>query len=314
MEIAYHASHEQFSPSQLLKYCKMAGESGFHAVHSSDHFHPWSARNGQSGNSFAWIGVAMQQSNLPFSIVCCPGQRYHPAIIAQMAATLAEMFPGRIGLELGSGEAINESITGNEWSGKAFRNHRLYECYKVISALVRGERVNFAGTVTVKEAQLYTLPSILPPVIVAALSMESIKWCATWAEGLLTTGDLTESTFARIQAFRESSGRPRPVYIQFAFSYARTAQYALASAYEQWRGCLAAGEYMGDWEKPEDFDQAGDLLSLREVEERIPVFSSVKELEVAIGFFKRLPISRLILHNVSVHQTEFIEDMKQLLR
>ena len=78
----YHASHEQFSPSDLVRYVQLAEKAGFDAVGSSDHFHPWSKRQGQSGFSFAWLGAAMQVTTIPFSMVCSPGQRYHPAIVA----------------------------------------------------------------------------------------------------------------------------------------------------------------------------------------------------------------------------------------
>src|SRR5688572_26360512 len=125
VEIFYHASHEQFPPSELLQLAKMAELAGFDGVHSSDHFHPWSERQGQSGFSFSWIAAAMQATHLPFSMVCAPGQRYHPAIVAQAIATLAEMFPGRFSVELGSGEALNESITGDVWPQKEERNARL---------------------------------------------------------------------------------------------------------------------------------------------------------------------------------------------
>ncbi len=113
--ICYHASHEQFAPSHLLKLVQTAQNSGFTGIHSSDHFHPWSKRQGQSGFTLSWIGAAMQAVNLPFSMVCAPGQRLHPAIVAQAIATLSEMFPDRFNVELGSGEAINEAITADQW-------------------------------------------------------------------------------------------------------------------------------------------------------------------------------------------------------
>src|SRR5688500_5364077 len=106
--IGYHASHEQFKPSQLLKWVRLAETSGFDVINCSDHFHPWSKRQGQSGFSFAWLGAAMQTTTLPFGVVCAPGQRYHPAIIAQAIATLCEMFPERFWVSIGSGEALNE--------------------------------------------------------------------------------------------------------------------------------------------------------------------------------------------------------------
>src|SRR3954464_5634064 len=112
MTIGYQASHEQFTPADLLKFVMLAESAGFGAVNSSDHFHPWSERQGQSGFAFAWLGAAMQATAMRYGSVCAPGQRYHPAIIAQAVATLGEMFPGRYWIALGTGEALNERITG----------------------------------------------------------------------------------------------------------------------------------------------------------------------------------------------------------
>ena len=97
--IGYHASHEQVDPRSLLDAVRMAEAAGFEAAMSSDHFSPWSARQGQSGFAWAWLGAALQATSLPFGVVNAPGQRYHPAIIAQAAATLCWMFPGRRGVE-----------------------------------------------------------------------------------------------------------------------------------------------------------------------------------------------------------------------
>src|SRR5687768_10449511 len=92
----YHASHEQFAPSELLSCVQLAEQAGFDVAMCSDHFTPWSERQGQSGFAWSWLGAALQATRLSFGMVCAPGQRYHPAIIAQAAATLGEMFPGRI--------------------------------------------------------------------------------------------------------------------------------------------------------------------------------------------------------------------------
>src|SRR4028119_1753344 len=102
-KIGYHASHEQFKPSELIHYVQMAEQAGFTAALSSDHFHPWSEQQGQSGFAWSWLGAAMQATSLSFGVVCAPGQRYHPAIIAQAAATLAELFRGCALAERGSG-------------------------------------------------------------------------------------------------------------------------------------------------------------------------------------------------------------------
>src|SRR5687768_17037489 len=117
-QIGFHASHELYRPSTLLRCVERAEQAGFAAAMCSDHFHPWSDVEGQSGFAWSWLGSALQATRLPFGTVCAPGQRYHPAVIAQAVATLAEMFPSRFWLAVGSGEALNESITGAPWPRK----------------------------------------------------------------------------------------------------------------------------------------------------------------------------------------------------
>jgi G6PDH family F420-dependent oxidoreductase len=130
--IGYHASHEQLPPSELLACVVAAEAAGFQAAMCSDHFAPWSSRQGHSGFAWSWLGAALQATGLGFGVVNAPGQRYHPAIVAQAAATLSEMFPGRFWLALGSGEASNEHITGDRWPTRAERRARLGEAVAVI--------------------------------------------------------------------------------------------------------------------------------------------------------------------------------------
>ena len=127
----------------------------------------------------------MQATSLEFGVVNAPGQRYHPAIIAQAAATLAEMFPGRFWMALGSGQALNERITGELYPPKFERNERLRECVEVIRALFSGETVSYYGSyITVEEARLYVKPETMPKIIGAALTPETAKWAGGWADGM----------------------------------------------------------------------------------------------------------------------------------
>jgi coenzyme F420-dependent glucose-6-phosphate dehydrogenase len=154
--IGFHCSHEQHPPSTLLQLAIDAERAGFSAAMCSDHFHPWSSAQGQAGFAWSWLGAALQATRLTFGTVCAPGQRYHPAVVAQAAATLAEMFPDRFWLAIGSGEALNETITGRPWPKKTVRNLRLLECAAILRSLWRGETVTHTGQVTVREAKLYT--------------------------------------------------------------------------------------------------------------------------------------------------------------
>lgn len=218
--IYYHASHEQFAPSELLKYAKLAELFGFDGINSSDHFHPWSKRQGQSGFSFAWLGAAMQAVSLPFSMVCAPGQRYHPAIVAQAIATLCELFPGRLAVALGSGEALNERITGEIWPDKPIRNQRLKECYEIIYKLLNGEEVSHHGLVTVMGAKIYSLPDELPKLSGAAVSAQTAAWMGTWAPGLLTVSKPIQEMQKVVDGFRNNGGEGKPMTVKVQLAYA----------------------------------------------------------------------------------------------
>jgi coenzyme F420-dependent glucose-6-phosphate dehydrogenase len=256
IEVGYHASHEQFAPSRLLALCRQAEAVGFKLAKCSDHFHPWSERQGQSGFAWAWLGAAMQACSLPFGTIAAPGYRYHPAVLAQAAATLAEMFPGRFWMALGSGEAINESITGLAWPDKAERMARLEECVAIVRALMAGERVTHRGRVTVIEAQLYSRPAQPVPLLGAAVTKETAAKVAGWADGLLTVGGKAENVARVIDAFRENGGEGKPVHVQHALSWAPTRDEALAEVRHQWRHAVLAGDAMWDLRRPADFDAA----------------------------------------------------------
>lgn len=306
--IVYHASHEQCSPSLLLKYVKLAEDAGFDAIHSSDHFHPWSVRQGQSGFSFSWIAAALQATRLPFSMVCAPGQRYHPAIAAQAMATLCEMFPGRINFELGSGEALNECITGEEWPAKEIRNERLLECVHIIRKLLKGEEVSFRGHVVVKEAKLYTLPSTPPLLFCAAISEQTSRWAGAWADGLLTTAGPVDEIKKKIDAFYQNGGQDKPVYLQYSFSYAQSKEEAEKGAFDQWRTNMLPREKLADMYRVKDFDEAAKSVTLEDVKDSIPVFTSIDQLKAEIKTLESTGAQAIVLHNVNTQQETFIRD------
>lgn len=158
--IGFHASHEQFSPARLLRCVQQAEQAGFKAAMCSDHFHPWSERQKHSSFAWSWLGSALEATSFRFGTVCAPGQRYHPAVIAQAAATLAEMYPGRFWIAVGSGENLNEHITGAAWPAKSEREARLQECVEVMRALWAGETVSHDGRVCVCDEDLQCTEAI----------------------------------------------------------------------------------------------------------------------------------------------------------
>ncbi|CAM4063003.1 probable non-F420 flavinoid oxidoreductase [Pedobacter westerhofensis] len=259
-EIGYHASHEQFSPSSLIGFAKEAEIAGFAAINCSDHFHPWSEQQGHSGFTFAWLGAAMQATNLPFSSVCAPGERYHPAIVAQAVATLNEMFPGRYAISLGSGEAVNECITGNKWPEKAERNNRLKDSVEVIRRLLCGETVTQHSSIHVENARLYTLPASKPLLLGAAVTAQTARWMAGWVDGMITVSRPVAELQEVITAFREGGGAGKPIYLKVQLSFAETEGEAIKGAYEQWKTNVLPSTLLSDLQKVNHFSLAAAYI------------------------------------------------------
>src|SRR5215210_7407012 len=224
--VGIHASHEQIAPSALLQAMRDAEAAGFQRAWSSDHFSPWSESQGESGFAWSWLGAVMQATAMPYGVVNAPGQRYHPAVIAQAAATLCEMFPGRLSVALGSGEFSNEHITGAPWPAKPVRKARLRECVDVIRALFAGEVVDHDGLVRVDRAKLWTLPEQPPPLLATAVSVETAGWAGEWADGLVTIQQPREHLERMLAAFREGGGERKPVAVQVHLSWAPTDEEA----------------------------------------------------------------------------------------
>lgn len=306
--IGYHASHEQFTPSSLVRWAVLAEQASFGALNSSDHFHPWSERQGQSGFSFAWLGAAMQATSLPCGVVCAPGQRYHPAIVAQAVATLGELFPDRFWISLGSGEALNERITGEQWPPKAERNARLQECFDIIRRLLAGETVTHYGRVTVEDAKLYTRPQTPPLLLGAAVTEKTAGWMGPWADGLITVHQPIEKLKRVIDAFRQSGGEGKPLYLKVQLSYAPTEQEALAGAYDQWRTNILSSTILDDLWRVTQFDAAAQFVRPEDLKGMVHVSSSLQQHTDWIRQYIDLGFEKIILHNVNREQERFIQD------
>ena len=305
--IGYHASHEQLPPSVLLAHAVHATEAGFGAVSSSDHLSPWSRDQGESGFAWSWLGAAMHATTVPFGVVNAPGQRYHPVVIAQAIATLGEMYPDRLTVALGSGEASNEHVTGDRWPSKPERNARLRACVDVIRALHRGEEVSTDGPVRVDRARLWTLPATPVPLIGAALSPETAGWCGGWADGLITVHMPPEKLRAVIDAFRAGGGEGKPVTVQVKVAWAPTEDEALAGAHEQWRTNVFDSVLMADLETVAQFEAAAVHVQPDDVRASVLVSSDPKQHAAWLHEVLDLGVDDLFVHQVPREQERFID-------
>jgi coenzyme F420-dependent glucose-6-phosphate dehydrogenase len=306
-EIGYHASHEQHPPGALLEYVRAAEAAGFDAVMCSDHFHPWSAQQGQSGYAFAWLGAALQATSLSFGSVCAPGQRYHPAVVAQAAATLAQMYPGRYWIALGSGQNLNEHITGGAWPIKAERNARLREAVDVMRALWAGATVTHRGRFIVEDAHLYTRPAEPPPIVGAAVTEETARWVAGWADALITISKPAEELRRVVDAFRDGGGEGKPMYLQVQLAFAETRAAALRAAHEEWRTNVFDSPVLTDLRMPSDFEAAAAFVQPEAVTDAVRVSPDTAEHVEWLGRDAELGFERLYLHDVQRDQHRFIE-------
>jgi probable non-F420 flavinoid oxidoreductase len=304
--VGFHASHEQIHPSALLAAVRQAEQVGFTGAMCSDHISPWSERQGQSAFAWSWLGAALQATGLPFGVVNAPGQRYHPAIIAQAIGTLSAMYEGRFWVALGSGENSNEHITGGRWPRKELRNARLLECVEIIRALLAGEEVSHDGLVTVDRARVWSRPVTPPLLIGAAVSVETAGWVGSWADGLATIAQEPATLTEMIDAYG-SAGGSGPLVLQVHLSYAPTLDEARAIAYDQWRSNVFTPPVCWDLDHVQAFDAASHTVRMEDVEQAVQISNDPGEHADRLNALVELGFDEIYLHHVGQTQDRFLE-------
>jgi coenzyme F420-dependent glucose-6-phosphate dehydrogenase len=305
--IGFHASHEQFGPDRLLRLVQLAEAAGFDAAMCSDHWAPFSDEQGESGFAWSWLGAALQATSLPFGVVNAPGQRYHPAIIAQAAATLTVMFPDRFWIAVGSGQLLNEHITGERWPAKAQRNERLREAANVMRRLWAGETVTHEGLVNVSEARLWTRPERHPLLVGAAVTPATAGWLAEWADGLITVSQQDEQLATVVDAFRSNGGEGKPMYLQVHLAWAPTESEARDAAFAQWRQNTIPNSVMTELAHPYQISDAASHVTRAALDGAVRISSDLArhvdwlQRDLARGF------DALYLHDVGPAQERFVE-------
>ncbi|NSY14958.1 TIGR03885 family FMN-dependent LLM class oxidoreductase [Agrobacterium vitis] len=314
MLIGYHASHEQFSPSQLLDYVQAAERAGFQAIMTSDHLAPWSHRQGNSGNNWAWLGAAMAKTRLPFGSLAIPGGwRYHPVVLAHLVATLSEMFPERLRwIAMGSGEALNENAVGRGWPDKTERNERLEAGSEIIRALLAGETVTSDHPhLKTEQAKLWSLPNKPPLLLGAALTEETASWLGKWADGLVTVRKPANELKRVVEAFRSSGGAGRPLALQLQVSWAPTFDEARMAAWHEWRNAAVTPDLLAELKTPAEFDAASSDVTPEGMDEFIPLITRGDELLDLVEECVSCGFDEIYVHNVSRNQHGFIDFMAE---
>jgi probable non-F420 flavinoid oxidoreductase len=304
--IGFHNSHEQVHPADLLRAVQHAEEVGFTAAMCSDHLEPWNERQGHSGFAWSWLGAALATTGLPFGAVNAPGQRYHPVIVAQAIATLGAMFPGRFWVALGSGEAMNEHVTGHVWPRKELRDARLRECVDVIRALLAGEEVSHDGLVTVDRARIWTLPDQQPALIAPAVTAATAARHAEWADGLVTINQPHDTLREVVAAYRDAGGQGT-LTLQVHVSWDPDPDRAVALAHDQWRSNVFPPPLCWDLDTTRAFDQASAHVSPEAVGEVVRISSDLGQHAAWIAEYVELGFDQVYLHHVPQEQTAFLD-------
>lgn len=308
--VGFHASHEQVAPADLLEATRSAERAGFTHAMCSDHLTPWSSAQGESGFAWSWLGAALEATALPFGVVTAPGQRYHPAVLAQAIATLAAMYPGRFWAALGSGEAMNEHVTGDRWPAKHVRNARLLECVEVMRALLGGEEVDHEGLVRVDRARLWSLPEVPPRLVAAAVSPETAGWAASWGDGLITVNQPLADLERTITAYRDAGGRGE-VAVQTHVCVAPTLEEARGIALDQWRTNVFDPPLIWDLDTPLHYEKAAAHVTADDVEGAVVVTDSPDRVVEVIGEYADLGADAVYLHHVGKDQRYFLQTMAE---
>jgi G6PDH family F420-dependent oxidoreductase len=246
---------EQFPPEELVRNAELAEQAGFAFAAFSDHFHPWLDAQGQSPFTWSVLGAVADRTERIelITMVTCPTIRYHPAIIAQAAATIGRLSNGRFTLGLGAGENLNEHVVGHGWPAVDLRQEMLEEAVEIIRLLWQGGFQTYRGQhLELEDARLYTLPDEPVPIALAAGGADAAELAGRIADAII----VTEPEPGYLEAFRGTGGEGKPSYGQVALSWHEDEAEARRIARERWRFALPGWKVMAELPNPVNFDAA----------------------------------------------------------
>lgn len=305
LHLGYKLSSEEFGPTDLVRQAVRAEAAGFDFALISDHFHPWSDRQGQS--PFVWAalgGIAVATERLVVGTgVTCPLIRTHPAIVAHAAATVAAMMPGRFFLGVGTGENLNEHVTGAKWPPVDVRREMLEEAIGVIRRLWRGDLESHRGPhFTVEAARLYTLPPKPPPIMVAASGPKAARLAGRVGDGFVTT----DPDPALLRTFRRSGGRGKPSFVELTVCWAKSERAARRTAHAVWALAALEGSLFTEIAQPAQFEDAFKPITEDQVADTVICGPDPARHLDAIRRASRAGYDHVCVHQVGPDQEGFV--------
>ena len=315
--LGYKASAEQFGPRELLDFAVMAEQVGFDSVFISDHFQPWRHTDGHAPFSLAWMGAlgARTSSIAIGTSVLTPTFRYHPSIVAHGFATLGAMFPGRVILGLGTGEALNETpATGLAWPEPKERLARLREAVDLIRRLWTEERVTFDGTYySTRNATIYDRPETPVPIYIAGAGPLITKHAGRMADGFICTSGkpmelYRDTLLPNLDAGLAAAGRPAAAVdrmIEMKVSFDTDPVRARADT-RHWAALALTGEEKMSVEDPLDMEKLADALPIERAASRWIVSTDPDEHVARIRSYVDLGFRHLVFHAPGPDQARFL--------
>ncbi|MGC9665418.1 TIGR03557 family F420-dependent LLM class oxidoreductase [Planosporangium sp. 12N6] len=305
MQFGYKLAAEAFGPKELIRQAVRAEQVGFDFVEISDHFHPWLDVQGHS--PFAWtvLGmIAARTERIGLATgVTCPTVRYHPAIIAQAAATLAIVSESRFTLGIGAGERLNEHIVGEGFPNVRGRHERLQEALEIIRRLWSGGYHSYEGDhLRLEDARVFDLPDTLPLIVVAASGPVSATLAAELGDGLFATEPKAEI----VETYR-SAGGSGPRYAEVPVAWARDEEQAVRAALETNRWAVTGWKVMSELPNPVNFAAASATVTEQDIRAQFAVGPDVDAYERAVHRYVDAGFDRLVLQNAGPDPDGFLD-------
>ena len=316
LQLGWKAGTEQYPPDELLEYAIAAEEAGFDSIDASDHFHPW-AEKGHACFVWTWLGaVAARTKKMTLGTgVTCPILRYHPAVIAQAAATVAWLAPKRFFLGVGTGEALNEYSATGQWPEYTTRRAQLGEAIELIRSLWTGEKITHKGAhYQTRKAKLYTCPSEAIPLYISTMVPNSAAFAGKYGDGLITVGGEEPESYEKIlenfdagakEAGKDPAAMPR--MIELAVDYTADEEKAIECRKAYWAGTFVPALFTEKIYTPEMSEQNGKVVGADTIREAVCISADPEDhIKFAQKYIDR-GFDHLIFHAAGPDQRAFIE-------
>jgi coenzyme F420-dependent glucose-6-phosphate dehydrogenase len=305
-------SSEEQGPGRLLDLAVQAEEAGFDFLTVSDHYHPWVSAQGESPFVWTTLGaVAARTRRVRVGTgVTCPIMRIHPAVVAHAVATTAALFEGRFFFGVGSGEALNEHVTGARWPAPEIRLEMLREAIDVMRKLWTGDVVDHWGThYTVENARLYTLPAEPPELIVSSFGPKAAQVAAECGDGVW----ITKPNGELLQQWEQAGGKG-PRYGQVNLCWSEDAEEAKRTAFRLWPNAGVPGQLSQDLPTPSHFEMASENVTADMIADSIPCGPDPEPVIEQVRQFLDAGFDHLHIHQIGYDQEGFFRFWARELR